>query len=215
VICEYEFLTEDPKKAGYSILEVDVYGRLPVGMESQALPNHRLSIRKNLSTGRFEAYRHYWGTWGTVRQTVQEDVWYSGTLEKVVEFVNRTYKRIWKEKSTLFEVCRHTEEPAEQGCPYAYDNPKKRWAIELREKIEAEKTKMVGKGFVSFDLLDIENRIRATIVPFDEGYYRQVIPSIDTLNDERTRHEESNRLLQGWADELKRIREKLGEAVTY
>ena len=55
-ICEYEFEREDPNNKGYSLTEVDTYAWIP---ERMGIQSHRLSLRKNLTTGRFEVYRHY------------------------------------------------------------------------------------------------------------------------------------------------------------
>lgn len=55
-INEAEFKREDPEHKGYSLLEVDYYASINTQNNSE---NHRLSLRKNLTNGKFEAYRHY------------------------------------------------------------------------------------------------------------------------------------------------------------
>lgn len=57
-ICEYSFLDEDPENPGYSMAEPDYYAWIPADKRS-AIPNHRLSLRKNLVTGEWEFYRAY------------------------------------------------------------------------------------------------------------------------------------------------------------
>jgi hypothetical protein len=57
-ICEYNFLDEDPDSPGYSMSEVDYYAWIPAKWHS-AMPNHRLSLRKNLVSGEYEMFRAY------------------------------------------------------------------------------------------------------------------------------------------------------------
>ncbi len=60
IICEDRFKHEDPHNLGYSALEMDFYAHVPTGRASNnAVASHRLSLRKNLTTGFFELYRHY------------------------------------------------------------------------------------------------------------------------------------------------------------
>ena len=57
-ICEFSFLDEDRDNPGYSMAEPDYYAWIPTDKRS-AIPNHRLSLRKNLVTGEWEFYRAY------------------------------------------------------------------------------------------------------------------------------------------------------------
>jgi hypothetical protein len=56
-VCPSEFIKEDSRTPEYSCTEADVYQWIPFDMQSKQLPNHRLSIRKNLKTEKFELYR--------------------------------------------------------------------------------------------------------------------------------------------------------------
>jgi len=56
IICEKDFEREDPNRPGYSLTEVDYYAWVPAG---SCMPNHRLSLRKNLKTGEWEVYRRF------------------------------------------------------------------------------------------------------------------------------------------------------------
>lgn len=56
IVCENEFKVEDPDNPGYALCEVDMYAWIPA---NDKVPNHRLSLRKNLVTGEYELYRHY------------------------------------------------------------------------------------------------------------------------------------------------------------
>jgi len=67
-ICEYNFDTEDADNPGYSHHEVDYYAWTPQG-KHDVVPNHRLSLRKNLVTQEWEFYRAYHR--GTTLQRIQ------------------------------------------------------------------------------------------------------------------------------------------------
>lgn len=60
-ICEYSFNKEDPNIPGYSMDEVDYFAWIPVKFHSQ-IPNHRLSLMKNLVTDNYEFHRVYMNT---------------------------------------------------------------------------------------------------------------------------------------------------------
>lgn len=57
-ICEHNFEREDPEAPGYSQHEVDYYAWTPQGKHKE-IPNHRLSLRKNLGTSEYEFCRVY------------------------------------------------------------------------------------------------------------------------------------------------------------
>ena len=57
-ICEHSFVREDPDLPGYSLHEVDYYAWIPQN-RGHVLPNHRLSLRRNLVTMEWEFYRAY------------------------------------------------------------------------------------------------------------------------------------------------------------
>jgi hypothetical protein len=56
IVCEYGFNQPDRDDPCYSQEELDFYFWIPPNPD---MPNHRLSIRKNLVTGDFEVYRCY------------------------------------------------------------------------------------------------------------------------------------------------------------
>lgn len=60
VICPKRFDRPDPDDPSYSLLEVDIYMWIPYD-KTKTEGNHRLSIRKNLETGKFELYKAYYG----------------------------------------------------------------------------------------------------------------------------------------------------------
>ncbi len=57
-ICEYNFLDEDPNIPGYSMSEVDYYAWIPADKWKE-IPNHRLTLTKNLITEEYEFHRVY------------------------------------------------------------------------------------------------------------------------------------------------------------
>ena len=76
-----DFDLSDPRNPEYSLTEIDYYASSP----KQPMANHRLSLRKNLKTGTYEAYRTFY------RQKRIEIV-FSGTLAETVEFcIKETY----------------------------------------------------------------------------------------------------------------------------
>jgi len=74
IVCEYEFERPDPKNLQYSLVEVDIYGWILKEFWSE-VRDHRLSLRKNLKTGKFELYRHYYAD-------DYDEVIFTGSLEE-------------------------------------------------------------------------------------------------------------------------------------
>lgn len=111
IVCEY-FEREDPNHKGYSLVEIDMYAWIPEGMEMQS---HRLSLRKNLITGKFEVYRRY-NIITTLNEpdilvqtfvdTKQEEVVCTGDLKNALEVANREDKKYWNSKDVNV-VCNH------------------------------------------------------------------------------------------------------------
>jgi hypothetical protein len=55
IVCEESFKGVNPNNSKYANYEIDFYAWIPPGEGI----DHRLSLRKNLGTGRFEIYRNY------------------------------------------------------------------------------------------------------------------------------------------------------------
>lgn len=116
-ICEFEFDQPDTKNPNYSMCEVDYYAHIPFPKQSE-IPNHRLSLRKNLKTGKFEIYRHFVGTLvrpafkdATMITDVdlkQEEVAFAGSFEDALRFGNREVGRLWGEDREPDEPCQHS-----------------------------------------------------------------------------------------------------------
>jgi len=102
IVCEHGFEEEDPKREGYSRHEVDFYAWIPSKWWSE-VPNHRLSLRKNLRTGKFEIYRFF-------QLTGKERVIFEGELEEALIVANRERNHFhgeWMGEVGPDRVCRH------------------------------------------------------------------------------------------------------------
>ena len=112
IVCEYEFDRPDPKNPQYSLVEVDIYGWLPREYWSEAR-NHRLSLRKNLKTGKFELYRHYYAD-------DYDEVIFTGSLEECLKKAEEEWKRFhysWAGVVPEFKPCRHRPPDISFLCP--------------------------------------------------------------------------------------------------
>lgn len=106
--------------------EWDFYLLIPVDMETVRLPNHRLSLRRDKETGRYQLYRHFYA-----RKMIRcpevvifkgedlhaEEVAFEGEFEEAVKFGNREtakYGSIVK-----FDICEHTPPNVSRFCPNA------------------------------------------------------------------------------------------------
>lgn len=90
IICEFDFTEEDKKNPCYSMTEIDVYAWIPCtddgGHSNDGQRNHRLSIRKNIATGDFEAIRVFYDTNFPVLATRIAKK--SKTLQEIINFTN-------------------------------------------------------------------------------------------------------------------------------
>jgi len=112
IVCEYEFDRPDPKNPCYSLVEVDIYGWIPREYWSE-VRDHRLSLRKNLKTERFELYRHYY-------IDGSEQVIFTGSLEEYLKKAEEEWKRFhygWAEVEPEFKPCRHKPPEISSLCP--------------------------------------------------------------------------------------------------
>jgi hypothetical protein len=114
VICPLGFAEPDTKRPQYSFREVDIYAWIPFGSH---LPNHRLSLRKNLKTGKFELYRFY-------HKTEEEEVIFEGDFETALQVANEEWNKF---HSCWAGILREPDEPCQHKppkidryfCPYA------------------------------------------------------------------------------------------------
>lgn len=102
-LCEYSFNKEDPNIPGYSMDEVDYFAWIPAEFHSQ-IPNHRLTLLKNLVTNEYEFHRVYMKTEArrlssmlimvqTLAKGLTEVAFKTKSLEEAVAWGNREYDR--------------------------------------------------------------------------------------------------------------------------
>jgi len=123
IICEYEFEDEDINNPGYSHTEIDYYAWIPQG---SGMPNHRLSLRKNLKTQEYEIYRHYYEqhlisrgpvTIITGADTGVEDVAFSSKdLTETIKFADGEWRRFHGEEKWQDQVCKHRPPVVAHNC---------------------------------------------------------------------------------------------------
>jgi len=102
-ICEYEFNSPDKDNPKYSFHEIDFYAWIPYDKETPRIPNHRLSLRKNLETNRYEVYRFYFRRTMTITDQFiletgepmgKEEVAFSSeNLQEAIVFARNEIKR--------------------------------------------------------------------------------------------------------------------------
>jgi len=119
-ICEYSFNKEDPDIPGSSMDEVDYYAWIPSKFHSQ-IPNHRLTLLKNLVTGEYEFHRVYMhtvvgrlrelGIVVTQRKAGYTEVAYkTKSLQEAVDWGNREWDKFHYEPGEEHhddKVCQH------------------------------------------------------------------------------------------------------------
>jgi len=120
-ICESEFNTEDINHLGYSLTEIDIYQWIPIQSQNKhGLPNHRLKIWKNLSSGEYEVVmdlmeelNNLFTYFGDKQLALVVENNFSGTsyvceksndLEKICNFVNQMRNDLWNvSRKEMFE----------------------------------------------------------------------------------------------------------------
>ena len=103
IICEYGFNKPDPKNPQYSLREVDFYNFIPYDSQKKyGIESHRLSLRKNLATGKFEIYRFFY-------ENEKEETIFTGNLEECLKFAHKEWMKYWGHlgKREPDKVCKH------------------------------------------------------------------------------------------------------------
>ena len=114
-VCAWDFEEwgARPEDTGHSRWEWSFYSGIPCEKETEKIPNHRLSLRKNLRNGKFEVYRHYEKRVtkrleGAFLETSidldRKEVAFEGEFLGAVEFANSEVLRY--HGSGIFEICR-------------------------------------------------------------------------------------------------------------
>jgi hypothetical protein len=122
IICELSFDRPDPDNPNYSLEEVDYYAWIPANAQ---VPNHRLSLRKNLVSGKFEVYRRYFEKRtmlmrnlivATGDDTGLEQVPFEGTFEEALRFAHTEYEK-YHEEIEPDKPCQHEYPNMAITCP--------------------------------------------------------------------------------------------------
>jgi len=106
IICPLGFDDPDPIKPEHSFREVDIYAWIPYHFTDE-IPNHRLSLRKNLKTGLFELYRYYY-------HDETEEVIFKGEFEQALIKANDEWNRF---HSCWSGILREPDEPCQHRYP--------------------------------------------------------------------------------------------------
>lgn len=128
IICETEFETPDPDDPAIALCEVDYYAWIP---RTQGIPNHRLSLRKRLTSGQYEVYRRFaytvigeiqdW-TEGSSKIIQHKDTGYeqiiftTDSLQEAVDFANAEAKKYHGPEVGNDRVCTHSYPNRALGC---------------------------------------------------------------------------------------------------
>ena len=105
--------------------EWDFYQVIPSSLETERIPNHRLFLRPNRKTGRYEVRRHFFTRRmirlnGVVAETGEdlqaEEVAFEGDFAGAVKFANNEVARYGSKE---FEVCEHRPPKISRFCPDA------------------------------------------------------------------------------------------------
>jgi len=76
-------------KDEYSVTEVDWYLHIPYGIKYNIKEDHRLSLRKNTKTGKYEVYKYCY------LDKINEVVFESESLKQAVDEANAIMKKYW------------------------------------------------------------------------------------------------------------------------
>ncbi|MEM4324031.1 MAG: hypothetical protein QXO37_09265 [Candidatus Nitrosocaldaceae archaeon] len=111
IICDYEFNETDPERPTYSLVEIDYYARIPWKAQ-QTIKDHRLSLRKNLLTNKYEVYRYYYYNNNRREEVIAE----SSDLAEAVSIAEAETRKYW-DIDREDRICRHKGLMKSSRCP--------------------------------------------------------------------------------------------------
>lgn len=123
-VCELRFEQPDPHNPGYSLTERNFYVWIPRETRLNT-ENHRLTLRRNLLTRKFEVYRAYrrpfhilsrGGTVHSNRTLGNEEVAYTGGLRGALKFGSGEYRKFHGRKLNE-KPCTHKPPEIDPYCP--------------------------------------------------------------------------------------------------
>ena len=139
IVCENEFKVEDSDNPGYALCEVDFYAWIP---QSNEVPNHRLSLRKNLKTDEYELYRHYVQQIMLGFSNLQMVTNQHADVEDEVIFKSKDLQSVLdrgKEEWDKFHLC-WAKKPHDRDLVCTHEHPTKSLLCDVMKGVEAERT---------------------------------------------------------------------------
>jgi hypothetical protein len=107
IMCELRFTRANPQNPEFSLLEPNFYVWIPAEKKTES-DNHRLSIRKNMETGKFEVCRSF--------RDGSEHVIYQGSFENALKRGSKEFKK-FHGRDLDDEPCRHKQPKVDPLCP--------------------------------------------------------------------------------------------------
>jgi hypothetical protein len=124
-VCGLRFNERDPDDKIHSMAERNFYVWIPkLGSQKFRVSNHRLTLRKNLVTGKYEVYRafkrpfHFLSKDSPTKKNLsgKEKVVYRGTLRSALRFGNNEHRR-YHGRALRDEPCKHKPPRLDPHCP--------------------------------------------------------------------------------------------------
>lgn len=138
IICEYEFVKEDKNHKGYSWVEIDFYAWIP-GRFHKTHGNHRLTLWKNLNTGKYELVKVFMQQQVFAIGNIGMGITNTPTGEKVeVVFANESLQAVLEEAHGLWNKFHGTDDyqrQIDEVCDHTYKTGSYCW----KKRIEKEK----------------------------------------------------------------------------
>jgi hypothetical protein len=125
-VCEFRFKQPDSDNPDYSMTERNVYVWIPKWVTQRfGIPNHRLTLRKNLRSGKFEVYRAFKRPFYVLsadsaprrnEMSGKEEIVYQGTLGGALRFGNGEYQK-YHGRCLQDIACTHKFPKLDAHCP--------------------------------------------------------------------------------------------------
>jgi hypothetical protein len=131
IVCETYFEDPDPKRPSYSAAELDFYSHTPFDTREK-VPNHRLSLRKNLRTGQYEAFRVYLNPTTLLslkgltviaeeEGKIVQILHCTFSLQAALDFCNAQSTEFWHDMGDKDELCQHRPPKVAMHCKRRYE----------------------------------------------------------------------------------------------
>jgi len=111
-ICERRFELPDPDDPMFSKLEIDIYTSISI---SAPTFNHRLVLRKNITTGKFELSRIFYFNMDPLK--IRKETIIKGDFRTVLEKANSELEKFREREERRIYPCSHREPEVDPLCP--------------------------------------------------------------------------------------------------